>query len=291
MAGNTGAGKGASGSRYDRLAIGQVENTAARTEHRGHLPGGAGERCDRFERRNSEKRKSRDEHTVERSLRVRGHRGCEHSREGQAGDEDRKRVRETGGQRVAPAEPRELAVGRANGVELLRLLAVHDQLRCAAQKLHELRGELAACCGLTATRRAPEERGDGRNGDPAGKESHHEYRSGDGKEDRGRDDTRHGDDESDQGRSDSSQIEALKRVHVADHSADQVTAPESLELRRGEGLDSRVEALADPAETPQREIVRRQPLEVAGERTRQPEEPDDDDRDGEREDGRLLRGA
>ena len=126
---------------------------------------------------------------------------------------------------------------------------------------------------------------------PPARSPDHEYRSGDGKEDRGRDDTRHGDDESDQGRSDSSQIEALKRVHVPDHSADQVTAPESLELRRGEGLDSRVEALADPAETPQREIVRRQPLEVAGERTRQPEEPDDDDRDGEREDGRLLRGA
>ena len=73
----------------------------------------------------------------------------------QAGDEDRERVAEPGGERIAAAEPGELARRRPDAGKRLLLASVDDELGRAAQQLDELGGELAA---RAAAWRRPAER-------------------------------------------------------------------------------------------------------------------------------------
>ena len=72
------------------------------------------------------------------------HRDRERSGHGQAGDEDHQRVRQAGGECVAPAEPHELGVGRADAGERVLLAPKGDELGRAAQELDQLGGQLPA---------------------------------------------------------------------------------------------------------------------------------------------------
>ena len=94
----------------------------------------------------------------------------------------------------------------------------------------------------------------------------------------------------DERRAEPPEVEPLEGVDVPDHAGEQVAAAVSLELGRGERLDPLVEARADAAERPQGEVVRDEPVEVAHDRPREPEEANGDDRHGQREDRRLLGG-
>ena len=83
-------------------------------------------------------------------------------------------------------------------------------------------------------------------------------------------------------------VETLERVDVADHPAEQLAAPVALELAGRERLDALVEARAGPAQRPERDVVRGEALEVAGDRPGEAEEAHRDDRHRQREDRRLL---
>ena len=96
--------------------------------------------------------------------------------------------------------------------------------------------------------------------------------------------------ERDERRRKPTQVEALERIDVTDHAAHEVAAPETGELSRCKRLDTREELDANPPEGAEGEVVRHEAFEVARERSRQREEADGDDRDGQREDGRLLGG-
>ncbi len=187
--------------------------------------------------------------------------------------------------RVRRASSRSAA--RTRG-ELLLLAAVDDELGGAAQELDQLGRQLPARRGLATTRGAAEPRSERRDGDAADEEAGREKRSRQGQDDRGGDDAGGADGERDERRPDPAQVEPLQRIDVADHAADEVAAPEVVELRRCERLDARVETAADAPERAQREIVRGEPVEVAGDRPCEPEEADEDDRDRQREDRRML---
>ena len=105
---------------------------------------------------------------------VHGHR--EHPGHGQPGDEDHERVRRPGGERVAPAEPHELGVGRADARDRVVLAAVDDELGGAAQELHQLGGQLPARGRLPAAGRPAERPGEERHGDAADEQSGREDR-------------------------------------------------------------------------------------------------------------------
>ena len=65
----------------------------------------------------------------------------------------------------------------------------------------------------------------------------------------------------------------------------------ALELRRRQRLDLPVDAHAHAAQDAQREVVRGEPLEIAGQRPREPEEAHPDDGHRQRQDRRALGGA
>ena len=58
----------------------------------------------------------------------------EHTRDGQARDQDRQALREAGRERVAPAEADELVAPRPDACERVGLAPVDDELRRAAQQ-------------------------------------------------------------------------------------------------------------------------------------------------------------
>ena len=206
---------------------------------------------------------------------MRAHRNGEHAADGEPGDEDRKRVGEPGDERVAPLAAHELPVDRLDAGELVVAAAVDDELRRAAQQLDERRGQLAA---LRRRRPAAERRGDSWNGESAREESEREHQSRRRQQQRRHEHAAGADDERDERRPDPAQVQPLQRVHVGDDAADEITAPVAAELARRERLDPLVHAHADARERAQREVVRGEPVEVAGERAREREEAHRDDR-------------
>ena len=87
----------------------------------------------------------------------------------------------------------------------------------------------------------------------------------------------------------SPQVEALQCVDVAHHPADEVAVAVGLELCRGKRLDPRVEPRSNATERAQGEVVRDEPVEIAGERAREAEEPHEHDRHRQRQNRGLLR--
>ena len=83
----------------------------------------------------------------------------------------------------------------------------------------------------------------------------------------------------------------MQRVDVADHPPEQLAAPVGRELGRRERLDPRVEAGADPAERPQREVVRGESVQVAQSGRARPKKRTATIVVRQREDRRLLGGA
>jgi hypothetical protein len=69
------------------------------------------------------------------------------------------------------------------------------------------------------------------------------------------------------------QVEALECIHVADHPRQQVPPPIGIQLGRGERLDALVEPDTNAGQEPERDVVRRQPLEIPSQRSAEPEEP------------------
>ena len=168
---------------------------------------------------------------------------------------------------------------RADALRGLLLAAVGDELGRAAQELDELRRQLGASSRAPQTGRAAEPAREPRHRDAAGEET--------GGEDERR--RRAGTprstptqtapvDDGDERRAEPAEVEALQGVDVADHPVEQLAVPVALELRGRERLDALVEARAHARQRAQREIVRREALEVAGERPREPEEAHGHDR-------------
>ena len=222
---------------------------------------------------------------------VRGDGDREHADDRQPGDEHQSRVGEAGDEGVAPAESAELRVGGTRRGERVVLPTVRDELGSAAQDLDELGGELAARGGLPPADDRDEPRGEQRHGDSPEREAERQHDGGRGQDDGRRDDAGRADHERDERRPEPAQVEALERVDVGDQPGQEVAAPVRVELGRRERLDPLVDGRADPAERAQREVVRREPLEVARQRPGEREEADDDDGRRQREDRRLLGGA
>ena len=186
----------------------------------------------------------------------------------QPGDENEQPCAEPRDEGVAARIPCELAIGRADGLEPVVLATVEHELGCAAEQLDEI-----AVSSPRATRVPPP----GRTGERAREQRHAD--AGDEQSDRedqrrqpegsARPPRRRPLPTSDRGgrRPDAPQVEALQRVDVADHPADEIAAPEALELRGRERLDPLVEPRSDVPERAQSKIVRDQAIEVAGERS------------------------
>ena len=208
-----------------------------------------------------------------------------------ARDEDRERVPEPGDERVPASDASELAVELTDPGERGLLLAVHDELRRTPEELDELGGQRSARDGLASSDCPREDRREPRDGDAGDEQADSEHHGGDGKEDCGDRDAGRADHERDDRRPEPAHVEPLERVDVADHAREEIAPPVALELPGGERLDPLVDARPDPAEAAQREVVRGEAVGVARDRPAEAEEADDHDRDGQREDRRLLCGA
>ena len=116
-------------------------------------------------------------------------------------------------------------------------------------------------------------RGEQRHPEPGDEQPGSEQAPAAGSIDGGDPDADGADDERDERRAEAAEVEALQRVDVADHPAEQIAAAETLELRRRERLDPRVERARGSAPSDaQGEVVRGEPIEVARQRPREAEE-------------------
>ena len=275
------------GIAHGRLAVDELEHAAAGCDRGPELRGGGPKRRDALERRQREQSGRRDEHPVNRRV----GRHSKHTGDGQAGDQDRQALREAGCERVAPAEAGELAAPCPDAGEGVLLAPVDDELRRTSQQLDELGGELRPRGALT-TAGGPGQGDRQRRNEHADEDQPNRKNRGSGGQERRRHShARRPDRECHERRREPSDVQPLERVDVADHSAEELASPVALELAGSERLDPLVEARADPAQSPECDVMRGDALEVTGERPRETEEPDRDDRHGQREDRRLLRGT
>ncbi len=274
-----------------RLPIGELEHASPGGEGAGELARRRGESRDGFERRDRQQGQQRNEHPIERTRRARLDGDGENRDERQPGDEDGETVAEPAHDRVAPREAIQLAIGFCDPLEHALLGAVDSELRRSAQELDELGRQRASRRGLAGSCGAAEPAGDEWNRDSSEDQPDCQHQTGDRQKGcRGPDADRSGR-ERDKRWAKPAEIEPLQGVDVSDHPGHEVAAAEGLQAGRGERLDARVEPRANVSERAQREIVRPQPVRVAGERTREPEEADADDRRGQREDCRAFGGA
>ena len=120
-----------------RSAVRQLEDPPPGGEQGGKLTRRPGQRRDGFEGREGQKGEGRHEHAVERTgvVRRNGHR--EDARRRQSGDEDGKRLGETCGERIAPAQASELGVRFMHASHRVAVASVHHELGRSAQELHE----------------------------------------------------------------------------------------------------------------------------------------------------------
>ena len=93
------------------------------------------------------------------------------------------------------------------------------------------------------------------------------------------------------GRKQAAEVEVLLGVDVGDHAREQVALAVAVELGRRERLDALVDARPHPPERAQRDVVRREPLEVSHDRPGEAERLDRGDGDHQRQDRRPLGGA
>ena len=214
-------------------------------ERRRELARGGRERRDRLERREREQGERRDEHAVERRRRRaprRRRRARPRRSARRRGSRERPRARRRarrGGARRASSR-----VGRADARERSRPRARRRRARARRRRSSTssaVSSPRAAACGARRPARAPpreRERRRRRRGARAARTSPAAGR-------RTAVATTHGDRDRrarDERRPEPAQVEALERVDVADHAAEEVAAPVALELGRRERLDPLVEA-------------------------------------------------
>ena len=94
-----------------------------------------------------------------------------------------------------------------------------------------------------------------------------------------------------QRRADTADEEVLGGVHVTDQRGQQITGAEGGQPGRREPLQPAVDRHPDVSQHPERDIVGRQPLEIARHAAADAERADRDDGHGDRQDVRVLRGA
>ena len=247
------------------------------------------QRDDALERCEREQGHRCDEHAIEITSGVRRHRRSEDADRRQPGDEHEQPRAESRDERVATCVARECAIGGPYSVQAVVVATVEHELGCSPEKLDQIARQLPARGRVPPSRRTGESAREQRHADAGDGQSDREDRTGERKDQCGRGDGDSCHRDRSGRRPDAPQVEALKRVDVADHSADEISATEALELRGRERLDALVEPGADVAERAQCQIVRDEAVEVAGEWPGEPEEANEDDRHGQREDRRLLR--
>ena len=253
---------------HGRLAIGELEHAGTSGERGRQLAGGEREGCDGLERREREKCEHGHEHRIEISGSMGRDGDSQHCCGGRSQDEDPKRVRKPGRERVSPGQPSQRAVERAKPLQRHVLASVHDELGRAAKDLDELCAELSLRCPTSTARPATEQPGNGGNADPSHEQAREKHEGG-GREDRNGNADRYRARQHGHGRwAEPAKVEALQSVDVADHAAHEISAAIRLEPSRGKGLDPFEEPNANASEHAKREVVRCEPLEVAGKRPR-----------------------
>ena len=206
---------------------------------------------------------------------MRDNRERQHDDRSQSGDEHEPRVGEPGYERIAAAEQDELAVGATDATERVLLTAIRDELGRAAQELDELCRQLTSGSCLPSADDAAQPRGQKRNRHTRDEQPERKRDCG------GRQKECHGGDagdpdgQGDGGRSEATEVQALQRVDVCNQPGYEVAATERIELGRRERLDLLVDPRTDTPEPTQRDVVRDEPLQIAGERPCEREEADD----------------
>ena len=99
------------------------------------------------------------------------------------------------------------------------------------------------------------------------------------------------DHERDERRAEPAHVQALQRVDVADHPRQQLAAPVLARAAPARAARCARRTARGSARAAQSEVVRDEPVEVARQRPREPEEPHGHDGDREREDRRTLGGT
>ena len=147
-----------------------------------------------------------------------------------------------------------------------------DELGRAGEQLHQLDRQLAAGGGVAFPVPRLQAVGEQRDRDAAGEQAAREHDRGGGQE-------RGGDADGDgrapgghERRDQHARMEVLQRVDVGDGAREQVAVGIGLEPRRRQRLDPLVHPRAHVRERAQRDVVAREPLQVADERARETEE-------------------
>ena len=274
-----------------RPAVDQLQHALPGGDRRAQVANRAGEGLDGVEGGQREQRQHRDQHPVEPPLRVRLDGHPEDAGHGGADGAELEAVADAGGERVASADAYEQAVGCAHAREPVAFLGRRRPApapHCSSSTSSAAsRPRATACRSAAHLASRPETTGtaDARQQEPA---REHERRSG--QERRGDADAHGPRDGCDEQRVEAAQVEVLERVDVGDQAGEQVAPPIPLELGRRQRLDPLVGADPNARERAEGEVVRDEPLEVAGQRTGETEEANGDDRDRQRQDRRALGG-
>ena len=191
----------------------------------------------------------------------------------------------------AAGESGELGVGRPDPVQAGLDRAERVQLGGTVQQVGD-RGAQFAAGGRGPPGGAPGRRGHGqRHQHPGGQQAGREHPG------RGRQDQQHrgGRARPDQGggqrRRDAADEQVLGGVHVADQPGEHVAGAEGGQARRGQPFQLAVDRHPDVGEDPEGHVVGEQPLQVAQHAAADAERADEDHRDRDGHDVRVLRGA
>ena len=175
--------------------------------------------------------------------------------DGRAADDDAQSVGNARRERVSTPEADECTICLAHARQRVVLAAVDDELGSSAENLDELRAQVSLGSCPTIPSQAPEAPRNRRYRDSRDEQSRHEYRRRDRK-DRGRHSGRHGSGrDRDERRGEAAQIQALERINVADHPADEIALPVRLESCWCERLDPLVEADPHAGEDAKGQVV------------------------------------
>ena len=265
--GGAGRRRGHGGIGDRRLAIEQLEHPLARRAHAAQVARRRRQRLDGLERGERQQREHGDEHAIEVGGGER-----EDAGHGGARDRDADAVGQPARQRVAAGDRDERPVGGADPAQRGIAGAVDDELGRAAEQLDELDRQLGAGGGVAPPVSRLQAVGEQRDRDAAGEQAAGEHDGGGGQERGGDADRDGGAPGRDQRRDQHARMEVLQRVDVGDGAREQVAVGIGLEPRRRQRLDPLVHARAHVRERAQRDVVARQPLEVAGERACEAEE-------------------
>ena len=191
---------------------------------------------------------------------------------GQPGQRGRQSEADAGGTGAAPRHPAQLAVRVLDAVQLSADRPHDEELGRALHEIHHARREFAphgGLPGLLAAGKAPGQPGHGRGGEDEG---HQQDETGlreeppQGRHRASADERRH------QERLQYPQHHVLQRVHVVDEARHEVAPAEDREAGGGHRFEPFEDTHAEVGQHAQRGVVAPQPLAVAEEPPREPEE-------------------